>query len=103
MTMLFEISSRCRKVLGRRIAKGELFQGMGYPAVVVNHMVASVTLWNLSPFDQLVPISALSDLAVANPVNSINGWHWRIVSCAHYVLTYGVQTMEIVVSWHHFW
>lgn len=52
----------------------------------------------LSPLDQLIPVSTLQLLAVANGVlRSIDG-HWSIVSAAHDVLSQRVEAMVDMVT-----
>lgn len=94
--MILEISLLEFPVRRFRRAECEKFKGVCSFTVIVE-IIASMLVRTSGPRYQLVPISTLSNLTLANMVRYW-GWHGRVIRCAHDVLADAIQTMVDVVE-----
>ena len=101
MAVLLEVFLSYRKVWGVRGAKVKFLERVWDLAIVIQHPVAAMTFWFLCPSYQLIPIPALSYLAVADMVDSVYSWHWRVIRQAHHVLTKSVQAVVKMICRHN--
>lgn len=60
--------------------------------VVIDHLIACLLLWSLRPLHELIPVSTLHYLIIANSVLDFRDWHRCIIGFAHYVLSDGIKT-----------